>query len=64
MAGVGIVFLAVAVGVLAFLSIAVFFIIFGLMKKMKGFVIAGAALLILFVAFFVMTFLMNLVAIK
>jgi len=64
MAGVGIVFLAVAIGVLAFLSIAVFFIIFGLMKKMKGFVIAGAALLILFVAFFVMTFLMNLVAIK
>lgn len=64
MAGVGIIFLAVAVGVLAFLSIAVFFIIFGLMKKMKGFVIAGAALLILFVAFFVMTFLMNLVAIK
>ena len=42
MAGVGIVFLAVAIGVLAFLSIAVFFIIFGLMKKMKGFVIAGA----------------------
>jgi len=64
MAGVGIIFLAVAVGVLAFLSIAVFFIIFGIMKKMKGFVIAGAALLILFVAFFVMTFLMNLVAIK
>ncbi|MBO5088024.1 MAG: hypothetical protein J6C01_05060 [Lachnospiraceae bacterium] len=64
MSGVGIVFLAVAVGVLAFLSIAVFFIIFGIMKKMKGFVIAGAALLILFVAFFVMTFLMNLVAIK
>ena len=64
MSGVGIVFLAVAVGVLAFLSIAVFFIIFGIMKKMKGFVIAGAALLILFVAFVVMTFLMNLVAIK
>lgn len=64
MAGVGIIFLAVAVGVLAFLSVAVFFIIFGIMKKMKGFVIAGAALLILFVAFFVMTFLMNFVAIK
>lgn len=59
MAGVGIVFLAVAIGVLAFLSIAVFFIIFGLMKKMKGFVIAGAALLILFIACFVMMFMMN-----
>ncbi len=64
MAGVGIIFLAVAIGVLAFLSVSVFFIIFGIMKKMKGFVIAGAALLILFVAFFVMTFLMNFVVIK
>lgn len=64
MAGVGILFLIAIIGVLAFLSVSVFFIIFGIMKKMKGFVIAGAALLILFVAFFVMMFLMNFAIIK
>ncbi|MBQ9983044.1 MAG: hypothetical protein IJP29_00485 [Lachnospiraceae bacterium] len=56
---VGIIFLVITIGVLAFLSLSVFFIIFGIMKKMKGFVIAGAALLILFIACFVMMFMMN-----
>ena len=59
MAAVGIFFLVACVIVLALISLSVFFIIFGLMKKMKGFVIAGVALIVLFIACFVMMFLLN-----
>lgn len=59
MTAVSILFLFVCVMVLALISLAIFFIIFGLIKKMKGFVIAGVALIVLFIACIVMLFLLN-----
>ncbi len=59
MSMIGITFLITSIAVLVFLSLSVFFIIFGIMKKRKGFVITGATLLVLFVACFMMMFLMN-----
>ena len=59
MTAVSILFLLVCVMVLALISLAIFFIIFGLIKKMKGFVIAGVALIVLFIACIVMLFLLN-----
>ena len=57
-------FLISIVTVLAIISLSVFFIIFGIIKKMKGFIIAGATLLILFVACIVMFFMLNFMVIR
>lgn len=64
MVGVSLMFLISIVTVLAIISLSVFFIIFGIMKKMKGFIIVSAALLILFVACIVMFFMLNFMVIR
>lgn len=52
-------FLLAVVIVLPLISLSIFFIIFGLVKRMNGFVIAGVAILLLFVICIVMLCLLN-----
>ena len=56
---VGLTFLIVSFMVLAFLAVALFFIIFGCVKKKKGFIVAGAGMIVLSVVGFAMLTLLN-----
>lgn len=57
---VGIIFLVTVLALFVFMALAAFFIIFGAIKKMKGFMIAGIVMIVLFLLTFVALFLMNM----